>query len=147
MAVVIPGSAIRPSLQALAAASFAITYDTASGAYDVPLPPGALVLDVQWQVTEGFTTSGSNAALTIGDAAAADGYAKAADTALETLDTVAAKASGAGEAYATGKYYPTGGVVRLTFTKASAGATAGKIVGAVLFTCVTNGGIDAAAAG
>ena len=144
--VIVPGSPIRGSFQGEFVAPFMIQYDAAAGTYNVPLPPGAMVTDIYWFVSEAFTTSGSNASLTIGDADAVDNYADATDTALQTLDTVAAKASGAGQTKATGDYYPTGDNIKLVFTPASAGATAGKIVGGVKFFVVTNGGIPAAAA-
>jgi uncharacterized protein YfaS (alpha-2-macroglobulin family) len=144
--VYVPSSPIRPSLQGLAAAPFSINYNAASGTYNVPLPPGALVFDIHYMVTEAFTTSGSNASLTIGDTDGADVYAAANDISLETVDTVAEKTSADGQTKATGDYYPTGDNIKLVFTAATAGATAGKIVGAVLYTCISNGGIPTAAA-
>lgn len=142
-----PGTTKRASVLADTVVHFALTYADASGTYTVPIPAGTFVKEIGTFVSEAFTTSGSNASLEIGDGSAAAGYMATTDTVLQTIDTVTTKASGAGETYATGKYYPTADTIDFAFVKASAGATAGKVVGYVQYSCVSNDGIAAAAAG
>lgn len=126
---------------------FCLTYADASGTYTIPLPAGTFVHNIGTFVSEAFTTSGSNASLEIGDGDGASGYMATTDTVLQTIDTVVTLASGAGEAKATGDYYPTDDTLDFTFVAATAGATAGKVVGWVRLSNVKNDGIPAAAAG
>lgn len=143
----LPGTTKRTSALADTVVHFSFNYADASGTYQIPLPAGCFVKEIGTFVSEAFTTSGSNASLTIGDSAGAANYMAANDVVLETIDTVTTLASGAGETNATGKYYATADYIRLVFTAASAGATAGKVLGYVRYSSVSNDGIPAAAAG
>jgi hypothetical protein len=142
-----PGSdEVIASLRAATLVHFSLQYDDASGTYTVPVPAGTFVHEIGTFVSEAFTTSGANAALTIGDGGAATGFMASTDTVLQTIDTVTTLASGAGETYATGKYYPTADTIDFAFTPAASGATAGKVVGFVIMSNVKLDGIPSAAA-
>lgn len=125
---------------------FSLQYDDASGTYTIPLPAGTFVHEIGTFVSQAFTTSGSNASLAIQSNGASADYMATTDTVLQTIDTVTTLASGAGEASATGKYYATATTLDFVFVAASAGATAGKVIGWVLLSNVRNNGIPAAAA-
>lgn len=125
---------------------FSLQYDDPSATYEIPIPAGTFVHNIGTFVTQAFTTSGSNASLTIGDDSSATNYMATTDTVLQTIDTVTTLASGAGETNATGKYYATANSLNFTFVAASAGATAGKVVGWVILSNVKFDGIPTAAA-
>lgn len=143
----IPGTLKRTSALTDTTVHFAITYADATGTFRINVPAGTFVKEIGTFVSQAFTTSGSNASLSIGDSSSATNYMATNDVVLETIDTVTTKASGAGETNATGKYYSSADYILLTFTAATAGATAGKVLGYVTYSCVSNDGIPVAAAG
>lgn len=125
---------------------FSLQYNDAAGTYTIPIPAGTFVHGGGTFVSQAFTTSGANASLTAGDSGSATSYMDTTDTVLQTIDTTFTPFSGAGETNATGKYYPTATNLSFVFVPAASGATAGKVVGWVKMSNVTNDGIPTAAA-
>lgn len=146
MAYFPPAGEVIARIKAGTLVHFSLQYDDADGTYTIPLPAGTFVHNIGTFVSEAFTTSGANASLAVqGNGASAD-YMATTDTVLQTIDTVTTLASGAGEASATGKYYPTATTLDFVFVPAASGATAGKVIGWAKLSNVRNDGIPAAAA-
>ncbi len=100
--------------------------DLTAGAFKIPVTPGEIVVGVRAYIETAFDGS---AAITIGDAADADGYTVAADL-TETSAGSHSNSVGSANAYAQGKVYTTGGAVVVTV---GGTPTVGKLVVSVIF--------------
>lgn len=100
--------------------------DLASGAFTkaFPLEEGVIVLGCALLTTAAFT--GTAPVVEVGDASDANGFLATTDVDITTVNTFATS-EGSANAYAQGKYYPSGGSIIVDANEAPT-AGAGKLL-------------------
>lgn len=138
---------VLATMRAPTVVHFSFNFSDTSATYTIPVKAGTFVHAVSTFVSQAFTTSGSNAALNVGDGSSTSGFLATTDCVLQTIDTAVTTSAAGGEAYAGGKYYSADDTIDFVFLAADAGATAGKVVGFVTMSSLRLDAIPAAAAG
>jgi flagellar hook protein FlgE len=137
---------LHPLGNGLCAAHVEFTHVDGDYTVSIPVESGTYVGPggVSVVVETAFDSTGTNASLLIGVEGDTDALMNATSSAIQTQSAgsgTAPKIAANSEANLNGYYFEEDGKLVLTFTAASAGATAGKAIARVVLSNVVNSGI------
>lgn len=141
-----PPLALQPAQRVLAVFHHEFVYGDAAQTVSIPVKAGTFIpaKGVAVAVKTAFTTSGSNASLLVGVTGDTDALMNATSTAIQTVSDASGtepKIAANAEDNLNGYLFTEDSNILLTFTPASAGATAGRVIVQVMFGVAATDGV------